>query len=136
MAPRLPSLGDDYIDAGLHLAHGVRNTAAGMRYVLYLFLCDLKNPARVIKSPGGYFLAPEGEERVGDVSNVVFANGLVARANGDVFIYYGSSDTRTHVATSTVDQLLDYVINTPADGMRSRNCVEQRCRLIRKNLSL
>ena len=84
----------------LHLAHGVRNTAAGMRYVLYLFLCDLKNPAKVIKSPGGYFMAPEGEERVGDVSNVVFANGWVARANGDVFIYYGSSDTRTHVATT------------------------------------
>jgi 4-O-beta-D-mannosyl-D-glucose phosphorylase len=114
----------------------VRNTAAGMRYVLYLFLCDLKNPARVIKSPGGYFMAPEGEERVGDVSNVVFANGWVARANGDVFIYYGSSDTRTHVATSTVDQLLDYVLNTPEDGMRSKICVEQRCRLIKKNLSL
>ena len=120
----------------LHLAHGVRNTAAGMRYVLYMFLCDLKNPARVIKSPGGYFMAPEGGERVGDVSNVVFANGWVARASGDVFIYYGSSDTRTHVATSTVDQLLDYVLNTPEDGMRSKICVEQRCRLIKKNLSL
>ena len=120
----------------LHLAHGVRNTAAGMRYVLYMFLCDLKNPAKVIKTPGGYFLAPEGEERVGDVSNVVFSNGWVARANGDVFIYYGSSDTRTHVATSTVDKLLDYVLNTPEDGMRSKICVEQRCRLIKKNLSL
>ena len=118
----------------LHLAHGVRNTAAGMRYVLYLFLCDLKNPAKVIKAPGGYFMAPEGEERVGDVSNVVFANGWVARANGDVFIYYGSSDTRTHVATSTVDRLLDYVLNTPEDGMRSKICVDQRCRLIEKNL--
>ncbi len=118
----------------LHLAHGVRNTAAGMRYVLYLFLCDLADPTRRIKSPGGYFMAPEGDERVGDVSNVVFANGWVARANGDVFIYYGSSDTRTHVATSTVDRLLDYVINTPEDGLRSSVCVEQRCRLIAKNL--
>jgi 4-O-beta-D-mannosyl-D-glucose phosphorylase len=120
----------------LHLAHGVRNTAAGMRYVLYLFLCDLKNPARVIKSPGGYFMAPEGEERVGDVSNVVFVNGWVARANGDVFIYYGSSDTRTHVATTTVEKLLDYVMHTPEDGLRSKICVEQRCRLIEKNLRL
>ena len=120
----------------LHLAHGVRNTAAGMRYVLYLFLCDLNNPARVIKSPGGYFMAPEGEERVGDVSNVLFANGWVARGNGEVFIYYGSSDTRTHVATSTVDQLLDYVLNTPEDGRRSSICVRQRCRLIEKNLRL
>jgi 4-O-beta-D-mannosyl-D-glucose phosphorylase len=112
----------------------VRTTAAGMRYVLYLFLCDLKNPAKVIKSPGGYFLAPEGEERVGDVSNVVFANGWVARPDGRVFIYYGSSDTRTHVATSTVDHLLDYVLNTPEDGKRSSVCVAQRCALIQKNL--
>jgi 4-O-beta-D-mannosyl-D-glucose phosphorylase len=118
----------------LHLAHGVRNTAAGMRYVLYLLLCDLSDPTKVIKAPGGYFLAPEGEERVGDVSNVVFANGWVARANGDVFIYYGSSDTRTHVATTTVAKLLDYVANTPEDGMRSKICVEQRCQLIEKNL--
>jgi 4-O-beta-D-mannosyl-D-glucose phosphorylase len=120
----------------LHLAHGVRNTAAGMRYVLYLFLCDLNDPSKLIKAPGGYFMAPEGEERVGDVSNVVFANGWVARKNGDVFIYYGSSDTRTHVATSTVDRLLDYVQNTPEDGMRSRVCVEQHCKLIEKNLRL
>jgi 4-O-beta-D-mannosyl-D-glucose phosphorylase len=118
----------------LHLAHGVRNTAAGMRYVLYLFLCDLDQPWKLIAAPGGYFMAPEGEERVGDVSNVVFANGWVARKNGDVFIYYGSSDTRTHVATSTVDKLLDYVLNTPQDGLRSKICVEQRCRLIEKNL--
>jgi 4-O-beta-D-mannosyl-D-glucose phosphorylase len=118
----------------LHLAHGVRNTAAGMRYVLYLFLCDLNNPTKVIKAPGGYFMAPEGEERVGDVSNVVFANGWVARTNGDVFIYYGSSDTRTQVATTTVEKLLDYVANTPEDGMRSKVCVEQRCRLIENNL--
>ena len=118
----------------LHLAHGVRNTAAGMRYVLYVFLCDLKNPAKVIHAPGGYFMAPENEERVGDVSNVVFSNGWVARANGDVFIYYGSSDTRTHVATTTVEKLLDYCEHTPPDGMRSRVCVEQRCKLIEKNL--
>jgi 4-O-beta-D-mannosyl-D-glucose phosphorylase len=118
----------------LHLAHGVRNTAAGMRYVLYLFLCDLREPARLIKEPGGYLLAPEGEERVGDVSNVVFVNGWVARPNGDVFIYYGASDTRTHVATTTVDQLLDYVLNTPEDGMRSFACVQQRSQLIERNL--
>jgi len=120
----------------LHLAHGVRNTAAGMRYVLYVFLCDLDDPARQIKVPGGYFLAPEGDERVGDVSNVVFSNGWVARASGEVFIYYGASDTRTHVATTSVEQLLDYVQNTPADAMRSRLCVEQRCELIRNNLRI
>ena len=120
----------------LHLAHGVRNTAAGMRYVLYLFLCDLRNPTRVIKTPGGYFMAPEGEERVGDVSNVVFANGWVARANGDVLIYYGSSDTRTHVATTTVEKLLDYAAHTPEDGRRSKVCVEQRRRLIEQNLRI
>ena len=120
----------------LHLAHGVRNTAAGMRYVLYLFLCDLADPTRLLKAPGGYFLAPEGEERIGDVSNVVFSSGWVARANGKVFIYYGSSDTRTHVVTSTVDRLLDYVLNTPEDGMRSRICVDQRCGLIERNLRL
>jgi 4-O-beta-D-mannosyl-D-glucose phosphorylase len=118
----------------LHLAHGVRNTAAGMRYVLYVFLCDLKDPAKQIKTPGGYFLAPEGEERVGDVSNVAFANGWVARPNGDVFIYYGGSDTRTYVVTTTVEKLLDYVWHTPEDGLRSKVCVEQRCRLIKKNL--
>jgi 4-O-beta-D-mannosyl-D-glucose phosphorylase len=105
-----------------------------MRYVLYLFLCDLNDPARLLRAPGGYFLAPEGEERVGDVSNVVFANGWVARPNGDVFIYYGSSDTRTHVATSTVERLLDYVQNTPPDGGRSSDCVQQRRRLIAENL--
>jgi 4-O-beta-D-mannosyl-D-glucose phosphorylase len=118
----------------LHLAHGVRNTAAGMRYVLYLFLCDLEDPTRILKAPGGYFLAPEGEERIGDVSNVVFSNGWVERANGEILIYYGGSDTRTYVASTTRDRLLDYVLNTPADGMRSRLCVDQRCRLIKKNL--
>jgi 4-O-beta-D-mannosyl-D-glucose phosphorylase len=117
----------------LHLAHGVRNTAAGMRYVLYLFLCDLHDPSKIIKSPGGYFMAPEGEERVGDVSNVLFANGWVARKNGEVFVYYGSSDTRTHVATTTLDHLLDYVINTPKDGSRAALCVAQRHRFIEQN---
>ena len=118
----------------LHLAHGVRNTAAGMRYVLYVFLCDLNDPSKQIAAPGGYFMAPEKDERVGDVSNVVFANGWVARKNGDVFIYYGASDTRTHVATTTVEKLLDYCAHTPPDAMRSKNCVEQRCKLIEKNL--
>jgi 4-O-beta-D-mannosyl-D-glucose phosphorylase len=120
----------------LHLAHGVRNTAAGMRYVLYVFLCDLADPAQQIAAPGGYFMAPEGDERVGDVSNVVFANGWVARPNGDVFIYYGSSDTRTHVAKTTVTKLLDYVRNTPEDGLRSSVCVEHRCQLIERNQRL
>jgi len=116
----------------LHLAHGVRNTAAGLRYVLYCFLCDLAEPWKVIAHPGGYFLAPHGEERVGDVSNVAFSNGWVARGN-HVFIYYGASDTRTYVATTTVDRLLDYVRNTPADPLRSALCVENRIALIDKN---
>jgi len=120
----------------LHIAHGVRGCAAGLRYVLYAFLCDLEDPGRVIACPGGYLMAPEGEERVGDVSNVLFCNGAVARENGDVFIYYASSDTRMHVATSTVDRLLDYVFNTPEDGMRSAACVAQRIELIRNNLAL
>lgn len=120
----------------LHLAHGVRNTAAGMRYVLYVFLCDLKDPSKQIATPGGHFMGPEGEERVGDVSNVLFANGWIARRNGDVFIYYGSSDTRTHVATTTVEKLLDYCLNTPPDAGRSKLCVEQRCQLIETNLQL
>jgi 4-O-beta-D-mannosyl-D-glucose phosphorylase len=119
----------------LHLAHGVRGCAAGLRYVLYAFLTKLDRPDKIIAAPGGYLLAPQGEERIGDVSNVVFSNGWVARKNGDVFIYYGSSDTRTHVATTTVDRLLDYVTNTPPDGLRSRRCVEQRCELIEKNLA-
>jgi 4-O-beta-D-mannosyl-D-glucose phosphorylase len=117
----------------LHLAHGVRNTAAGLRYVLYLFLCDLKEPSRVIARPGGYFMAPQGEERVGDVSNVVFSCGWVPRKNGDVLIYYGSSDTRVHVALSTLDRLLDYTVNTPADELRTGASVQQRLSLIHKN---
>jgi 4-O-beta-D-mannosyl-D-glucose phosphorylase len=120
----------------LQLAHGVRNTAAGLRYVLYLFLTDLKQPDKVIAKPGGYFIAPEGEERVGDVSNVAFSNGWVKRKNGEVFIYYASSDTRMHVATSTVDKLLDYVLNTPEDSLRSAASVQQRVQLIEKNLKL
>ena len=118
----------------LHLAHGVRNTAAGLRYVLYLFMTDLNVLTRVIYKPGGYFIAPEGEERVGDVSNVTFSNGWVAKKNGQVFIYYASSDTRMHAATSTVERLVDYCMNTPADPLRSAACVAQRSELIRRNL--
>ncbi len=117
----------------LHVAHGVRNCAAGLRYVLYVLLCDLNDPTRIIARPGGYFLAPEGEERVGDVSNVVFTNGVVARDNGDVFIYYGASDTRLHVATTTVDVLMDYALNTPEDAERTSACVDQRLELIARN---
>ncbi len=120
----------------LHLAHGVRNTAAGLRYVLYMFLCDLKVPYRVIARPAGYFIAPQGEERIGDVSNVVFSNGWVMKPDGKVFIYYASSDTRMHVATSTVDVLLDYVLHTPEDGLRSAASVQQRIALIDRNHSL
>lgn len=120
----------------LQLAHGVRNTAAGLRYVLYLLLCDLKEPYNVIARPGGYFIAPQGGERVGDVSNVVFSNGWIRKKNGEVLIYYASSDTRMHVATSTVDRLLDYVLHTPEDCLRSAASVQQRIRLIENNLSL
>jgi 4-O-beta-D-mannosyl-D-glucose phosphorylase len=120
----------------LHLAHGVRNTAAGLRYVLYLFLCDLERPWVITHKPAGYFIAPDGEERVGDVSNVVFSNGWIERKNGDVLIYYASSDTRLHVATSSVGRLLDYVLHTAADPLRSHACVEQRYGLIRKNLAI
>jgi 4-O-beta-D-mannosyl-D-glucose phosphorylase len=117
----------------LHLAHGVRNTAAGLRYVLYVFMTDLNNLTQVIYKPGGYFIAPEGIERVGDVSNVTFANGWILDEDGTVFIYYASSDTRMHVATSTIDQLLDYVINTPADGLRSATSVETIYSIVDKN---
>ncbi|MFM8348935.1 MAG: glycosidase, partial [Bacteroidota bacterium] len=119
----------------LHLAHGVRGTAAGLRYVLYMFMTDLNDPSRVIHRPGGHFIAPEGEERIGDVSNVTFSNGWVARENGDVLIYYGSSDTRMHVATTTVDKLVDYCINTPEDGYRSAESVRTRIALIDRNLA-
>jgi 4-O-beta-D-mannosyl-D-glucose phosphorylase len=117
----------------LHLAHGVRNTAAGLRYVLYMFMTDVNDLTRVIAKPAGFFLAPQGEERVGDVSNVTFSNGWIEGKNGKVFIYYGSSDTRMHVATSSVERLVDYCLNTPPDPLRSAACVAQRCELIRKN---
>jgi 4-O-beta-D-mannosyl-D-glucose phosphorylase len=117
----------------LHVAHGVRNSAAGLRYVMYAFLCDLKQPWKTIARPGGYFLAPEGEERIGDVSNVTFTNGMVARSNGELLIYYGSSDTRMHVARSSISLMLDYVKNTPEDPLRSALCVQQRCELIDRN---
>jgi 4-O-beta-D-mannosyl-D-glucose phosphorylase len=120
----------------LHLAHGVRNTAAGLRYVLYVFLTDLADPTKVIAKPAGYFIAPQGEERIGDVSNVVFTNGWVAKKDGTVLIYYASSDTRLHVATSSIARLLDYVKNTPADGLRSAASVQTRIALIRKNKRL
>jgi 4-O-beta-D-mannosyl-D-glucose phosphorylase len=119
----------------LHLAHGVRNTAAGLRYVLYMFVTDLADPTKVIRKPAGYFIAPEGEERIGDVSNVVFGNGWILDEDGTVFIYYGSSDTRMHVATSTVDRLLDYVFNTPEDGLRSAASVQTLNKLIERNLA-
>lgn len=117
----------------LHLAHGVRNTAAGLRYVLYLFMTDLHDLAKVIYQPAGYFMAPEGEERIGDVSNVLFSNGWILDDDGTVFIYYASSDTRLHVATSTLDKLLDYVMNTPADGFRSATSVQTLIGIIEKN---
>lgn len=117
----------------LHLAHGVRATAAGLRYVVYLFLTALDNPSRMIRKPAGYLIAPRGDERVGDVSNVIFSNGWVARENGEVLIYYASADTRTHVATTTIERLLDYVENTPEDGLRSAASVQQRLDLIRRN---
>jgi 4-O-beta-D-mannosyl-D-glucose phosphorylase len=120
----------------LHLAHGVRNTAAGLRYVLYMFLSEPERPYVITHRPGGYFLAPQGEERVGDVSNVTFSNGWIAAKNGDVYIYYGASDTRLNVARSTVEKLLDYTLHTPADPLRSFACVEQRNALIRKNLAV
>lgn len=120
----------------LHLAHGVRNTAAGLRYVLYLFLTDRAEPWRITHAPAGYFLAPEGEERVGDVSNVVFSNGWIVNEKKEVFIYYGSSDTRLHVATTTVDRLVDYALHTPPDGLRSAASVAQRRRLIERNRAL
>ena len=118
----------------IHIAHGVRNTAAGLRYVIYAFATDLNDPSKVIAEPSGLLIGPRGEERVGDVSNVVFTNGAIVNENNEVFIYYASSDTRMHVATTTVDKLVDYVFNTPQDPGRSVECVAQRCGLIEKNL--
>ena len=117
----------------LHLAHGVRNCAAGLRYVLYLYLTDLQDPSKLIAEPAGHFMAPQDDERVGDVSNVLFSNGWIVDEDGKVFIYYASSDTRMHVATSTIDKLLDYVLHTPADGYRSATSVESIKALIAKN---
>ncbi|HUM84023.1 MAG TPA: glycosidase [Lachnospiraceae bacterium] len=118
----------------IHIAHGVRNTAAGLRYVIYAFATALDDPGRVIAEPSGMLIGPRDWERVGDVSNVVFTNGAIARENGDVYIYYAASDTRLHVATTTIDRLTDYVFHTPQDPGRSVECVAQRCDLIRKNL--
>ena len=120
----------------IHIAHGVRNTAAGLRYVIYAFATDLNDPSKVIAEPSGLLIGPRGEERVGDVSNVVFTNGAIANDKGEVFIYYASSDTRLHVAATTVDKLIDYVFNTPQDPGRSVECVAQRCELIKKNMEL
>ena len=118
----------------IHIAHGVRNTATGLRYVIYAFATDLKDPSRVIAEPSGMLIGPRGGERVGDVSNVVFTNGAITTENGDVYIYYASSDTRMHVASTTIDKLIDYVFNTPQDPLRSVECVAQRCDLVKKNL--
>ena len=117
----------------LHLAHGVRACASGLRYVLYLYMTSLEDPTRVIAQPGGYFLVPQGEEYIGDVMNVTFANGWIADEDGKVFIYYASSDTRMHVATSTIDQLVDYCMNTPEDGFKSSASVEAIKKLVAKN---
>ena len=120
----------------LHLAHGVRGCAAGLRYVLYMYMTSLEDPTRLIATPGGFFMAPEGEERIGDVSNVLFTNGWIKDEDGTVYIYYASSDTRMHVATSTIDKLVDYCMNTPADGLSSSASVETLKKLIDKNLQI
>lgn len=120
----------------IHIAHGVRNTAAGLRYVIYAFATALDDPSRVIAEPSGLLIGPRGEERVGDVSNVVFTNGAIVNEKKEVYIYYASSDTRLHVAATTIDRLTDYVFQTPADPGRSVECVAQRCRLIGENLKL
>ena len=120
----------------IHIAHGVRNTAAGLRYVIYAFATALDDPGKVIAEPSGMLIGPRGDERVGDVSNVVFTNGAIVNENNEVFIYYASSDTRLHVATTTIDRLVDYVFNTPQDPGRSVECVAQRCEMIKKNLDI
>ena len=117
----------------LHIAHGVRNTAAGLRYVIYVFVTDLAEPWKVIAEPGGLLIGPREGERIGDVSNVVFTNGAIADDDGSLYIYYASSDTRLHVASTTIEKMLDYAFNTPADPLRSRDCVVQRCDLIDRN---
>ncbi len=118
----------------IHIAHGVRNTAAGLRYVIYAFATALNDPSRVIAEPGGFLIGPLGDERVGDVSNVVFSNGAIAAPDGRVYIYYASSDTRLHVATTDLERLQDYVFNTPSDPGRSADCARQRAAFIRRNL--
>ena len=117
----------------LHLAHGVRACAAGLRYVLYLYMTSLEDPTKIIAEPGGFLLAPMGEERIGDVSNVLFSNGWIADEDGTVYIYYASSDTRMHVATSSIDRLTDYCLHTPADGFRSATSVKSICKLVETN---
>ena len=119
----------------IHIAHGVRNTAAGLRYVIYAFATALDDPAKVIAQPGGFLIAPYGGERIGDVSNVVFTNGAIVDTDGKVYIYYASSDTRLHVAATDLDRLTDYVFNTPEDPLRSVDCVKQRVDFIRRNLA-
>lgn len=120
----------------LHLAHGVRGCASGLRYVLYMYMTALDDPTRVIAQPAGYFLAPEGEERIGDVSNVLFTNGWIADEDGKVYIYYASSDTRMHVATSTIDKLVDYCLHTPQDGLSSSASVQTLKKMIEHNLAV
>ncbi len=120
----------------LHLAHGVRGCAAGLRYVIYLYMTDLHDPSKLIAEPAGHLMGPAGEERIGDVSNVLFTNGWIADDDGTVFIYYASSDTRMHVATSTIDKLVDYCLNSPADGYRSAASVETLKKQIKKNLAI
>ncbi len=119
----------------LHIAHGVRNTAAGLRYVVYVFLTALDDPARVIAEPGGFLIGPRGWERCGDVGNVAFTNGAIADDDGRLYIYYASADTRLHVASTTLDLMVDYALHTPPDAMRSADCVKQRCELIDRNLA-
>lgn len=120
----------------LHLAHGVRANAAGLRYVLYMFMTDLKDPSKVIAKPGGYFMAPQDEERIGDVSNVLFCNGWIRNSNDQVIIYYGSSDTRVHAALTTVNKLVDYALNTPEDKLTTGGSVKTITNLINNNLNL
>ena len=120
----------------LHLAHGVRYCAAGLRYVLYMFMTSLEEPWKVIAAPGGYFMAPVGEERVGDVSNVLFCNGWIGKDDGEVYVYYASSDTRMHVAASTVEKLVDYCLNTPADGYRTHTSVATLNEMVTRNLRI
>lgn len=120
----------------LHIAHGVRNTAAGLRYVLYAYATDLYDPGKVIAEPGGLLLGPLGWERVGDVSNVVFSNGAIVEENGDILLYYAGSDTRVYVAKTSIELLGDYIFGTPEDPGRSVLCVQQRCELIKKNLEV